>query len=169
VYNRIYQLSTEPVKQEDYITESDFIEHPFVGSVADCVDESNSRDQDISELMSVLGCTNIASFVTDTKLPTVSFTFVPGAHEIYFSSKYNVFAELREKTSGMGLSEFASGYDFENALWGMNSAFCKKYDIYVALGEPCDSQYEVVPLDHFIRHAEIGTRYYIGGTLGYKC
>jgi hypothetical protein len=165
VHNCIYQISTTPVKQEDYITESDFADHPFIGSVADCVGSSNDRGEDLRGFISMLGYWEIAHVTTVTEDSTVSFALVPGAKEKYFAGQYKAFVAARDKTVRMGLSEFASGFAFENALGDMDAAFCTNHETYVALGVA--DEYDLMPLDSFIRHAEIGTYYHIGNTLDY--
>lgn len=165
MHNRIYQISTSPIKQEDFISENDLTEHPFVSLVADHVDGGTDRVEDVRDFISILGYWESEDYITLTESSSIAFAFLPDAKEKYFSLKYAAFVEARDKTTGMGLSDFASGIAFENALDDMKSAFCYGLGTYMAIkGE---SEYEIVPLDHFIRHAIIGQRYHIGGTVGY--
>lgn len=62
----------------------------------------------------------------------------------------------------MGLPEFSSGGELEGLMYRMKTAYCEKFDFYVSSDE-----FDTIPLDEFIRYAEIGRRYYIGGTIDY--
>lgn len=50
MHSRIFQLTTTPLDKEEYISEWDFTEHPFVGSIADYVSDDCIREEDIEWL-----------------------------------------------------------------------------------------------------------------------
>ena len=154
MHSRIYQISTEPVKLEDYLCESDFSEHWFIGSIADYVDRDVDRDADIKNLREHL--VNVALFDT-----VDSFVILPSGKETYFADAYAAFTAARDKTISMGLSEFAS-VGFSAPVYSMKNAFCDKFALYVSSDE-----FNTIPFDEFIRCADSGCRYYIGGTLDY--
>jgi hypothetical protein len=155
VHSRIYQIATDPVKKEDYISEHDFFDHWFTDSIADYVSGEVNRAADIKWFRDRLA--GIAAFDT-----LDSFVIVPGGREAYFTRAYESFVAAREKTVKLGLAEFASNGEFDGLMHQMRNAFCGKYEFYVSSDE-----FDTIPLDDFIRKAEIGRRYYIGGTLDY--
>lgn len=90
MHSRIYQITTDPVQQEDYITESDFCEHWFIGSIADYVDDDVDRAKDIEWLRERLE--NVAHFdLEDT------FEILPGGKEVFFANAFKSFIESRDK------------------------------------------------------------------------
>jgi hypothetical protein len=155
VHSRIYQITTAPVKKEDYISEHDFFDHWFTDSIADYVSGDVDRAADIKWLRD--GLADIAAFSTFD-----SFVIVPRGREAYFTRAYESFVAAREKTIELGLAEFASNGEFGGLMYQMRNAFCDKYAFYVSSDE-----FDTIPLDEFIRKAEIGRRYYVGGTLDY--
>jgi hypothetical protein len=155
VHSRIYQITTAPIKPDGYITEADFYDHWFTSSVADYVGDDADRANDLKWFREHLS--GIASFDTDD-----SFIIQPGGKEKYFAKAYDSFIAAREKTMKLGLAEFASGDGFSEAVRHMENAFCEEYSFYVSSDE-----FDTIPLDDFIRCTEVGTRYYIGGTLDY--
>ena len=157
-HSRIFQITEEPVAPEKFITEIDFCEHLFLDSVADYVSEDVVRFDDTNWLRRQLQ--NVVSFDTaDT------FSVLPGGKEVYFAKAYKEFVAARQKTMALGLVEFASGHGFSEPMRIMNDAFNEEFGFYVALGD--SDHLEIVTLDVFIRFAEIGRRYYIGGILNY--
>lgn len=161
MHSRIFQITTNPVPKENYITTSDFEDHWFTDSIADYVSDDNDRAEDIKWLRSFLEHKKTVAFDESDS----SFEILSHGREAYFAHAYADFTAARGETMGLGLPEFASCgevTDFSMLLWRMNNAFCSKYDFYVTLDEV-----GTIPLDKFIRQAETGTRYYIGGVLDY--
>lgn len=154
MHSRIYQIAPTPVKRECYLTPSDFIDHCFTSSVADYIDDEVDRDADLKSLCERLN--GIAAFEA-----AESFRVLPGGKEIYFAKAFETFVAARDKTLGMGLSEFASG-GYCESVHIMKRTYCETFDIYVT-----SDDLDMIPLDDFIRHAEIGRSYYIGATLDY--
>jgi hypothetical protein len=158
VHSRIFQITTTPVEPKDVLSESDFHDHWFTSSIADYVSTDNDRTEDIKWLRAQLEPEDVAVF-DDTG---DSFIVSPGGKEAYFSRSYKVFVEARAKSMSMGLTEFASGSDFGCAMWTMKNSYDDKFSFYVSSDE-----FGTISLDEFIRGAEVGTRYFIGGTLDY--
>ena len=157
-HSRIFQIAEEPVSVEDYIEEHDFYENWFVGAIADYVSSDCTRDDDLKSLRFLLERNKAASFNESNN----SFTIIPGGKESYFAQAYDNFATEREKTLNVGLTEFASSGDFAESVRLMGAAFNEEFSYYVVPFED-----EIITLDEFIRYAEIGKHYYIGGTLDY--
>ena len=159
MHSRIFQITTKPVSEEDYITTGDFDELWFTNSVADYVSDDNDRAEDIEQLRSSLEDRKVAIFDND------SFVIQPGGKEIYFLAAYEAFIKARDQTLEMGLKEFAADDDmfgFSMSLWAMNNAYCSKFEFYVSSDE-----FGTIPIDDFIRRAEAGVQYYIGATIDY--
>jgi hypothetical protein len=93
---------------------------------------------------------------------TDAFIILPGGKERYFADAYSKFAYARNKTLTLGLTEFADGDEYAATVQIMKDSFCEKYGFYVS-----SDDFDVIEFDNFIRHAETGKKYYIGGTVGY--
>ena len=157
-HSRIFQITLEPVAPEKFIAEDDFHDHWFLDSVADYVSEDVIRFDDTNWLRRQLE--KVAQFDTaDT------FAILRGGKEVYFAKAYKEFVAARQETMTLGLAEFASGEGFSEPMRIMKDAFNEEFGFYAALGDSDD--FEIVTLDEFIRSAEIGRRYYIGGILDY--
>jgi hypothetical protein len=49
----------------------------------------------------------------------------------------------------------------------MKNLFCDRFSFYVVSAEESSDEFDMTPLDEFIRTAEIGKKYYVGATLDY--
>jgi len=161
-HNRIFQIRSNPINKEDYIEESDFYGHWFIGSVADYVSSDCNREDDVRNLRDLLVNLRAARFGIDKSYAHISFVLMPNGKEAYFTKAYEDFVAARQKTMAMGLAEFASGSAFAKSVRIMNSSYNSEFEYYVSADEG-----EIITLDDFIRKAEIGKWYYIGGTLDY--
>jgi len=157
-HSRIFQINPEPLAPEKHITEDDFYDHWFLDSVADYLSDDVNRIDDCKWLRKRLEI--VAHFDTDD-----TFAILPGGKEAYFTKAYKEFVAARERTMTLGLAEFSSGQGFSEPVRVMSDAFNEEFGFYVAQGDP--DEFEVETLDEFIRFAEIGCRYYIGGILDY--
>ena len=151
MHSRIYQISTEPIDEEEYFDESDFYEHWFLGAIADYVSEDTDRDEDITWL----GRVNKEVFqITDGKLQVIS-------KEGYFEKSYENFQELIEKMSDITLKDFQTA-KCDSAMWKLKNTYDDEFSFYMY-----SEDYGLETLDHFMRRVEDGDIYYIGGTLDY--
>lgn len=117
--NNIFQISTSPVKQEDYLAEGDFFEHWFIGCVADYVLNAYNRSEEIQNFRHFLVSHKAARFYEKNSI--IRFTILPGGKEAYFAEKYKAFAAARDRTKEMGLQEFSSGLKFAQQMQKMRS------------------------------------------------
>jgi len=154
-HSRIYQISTKPILEEDYLLADDFINHWFTNTIADYVDDDTDRGADIRSLKEKLG--DSAKFESED-----SFVIQPGGKEMYFQKAYGLFKNACLKAVLMDFSEFVSSNGLSIVMYSIDNAYCDKYSIYVSPDE-----FETIPLDEFIRSAELGKRYFIGNTLDY--
>ena len=157
-HSRIYQITSEPVAPGKLITEDDFCEHWFLGSVADYVNDDVNRLDDCKWLSKRLE--NVVIFDAPD-----SFAVLSGGKEIYFAKAYKEFVAARQKTMALGLAEFSSGQGFSELVSIMSDAYNEEFGFYVAKGD--SDEFEIVTMDEFVRFAEIGCRYYISGILDY--
>ena len=157
-HNRIYQINTKPISEDDYICDSSFLDHPFVWSITDGISDNCDRSEDIVALRSLLTRTKAAKFDDESD----SFMIQQNGKEAYFAKAYEAYVTEREKTMSTSLTEFASGSRFAESMRLMSNAFNEERGCYVS-----SSEGELVTLDEFIRFAEVGVRYFIGGTLDY--
>ena len=64
----------------------------------------------------------------------------------------------------MELSKFVSISELSMLVFNIKNTYCDEYGIYVS-----SDAFGTIPLDEFIRSAEIGKRYFVGATLDYHC
>ncbi len=57
MYKNIYQVAEKPISEEDYITSDSFLNHSFIGKVADCVKIAANRNYEIEMLAEWLEAT----------------------------------------------------------------------------------------------------------------
>jgi len=157
-YDQIYQITTEPLSADEYITENDFIEHWFVGAISDGVSSRDiDRDEEIRFFREWLEKKKVALFSNDD-----SFFIMPGGKEKYFEDAFTRFREAATKAADMTIEEFAGGSDCTELVRIISTSFCEKFGPYVSSDE-----FYTMSLDKFIRESEIGKRYYINGILQY--
>ena len=130
-HSRIYQIADKPVDTDNYICESDFFEHWFVGSIADYVSDDCNRTVDINSLKSLLKHRKAADFDEQNG----SFVILPGGKEAYFAQNYDAFISHRDRILNVSLTEFASCGEFAEAVRLMGYAFNDEYGYYTRVNE----------------------------------
>jgi hypothetical protein len=157
-HERIYQITTKPLSSDEYITEFDFIEHWFIGTIADYVTSRDvDRNEKIQNLRNSLEEKQVVVFESDD-----SFILLPGGKEKYFQNEFKKFTEAAKKAANITLEEFAGSSYAAEIVRHISTSFCEKFGNYVSSNE-----FDTIPFDRFIREAEIGTRYYINGVIDY--
>ena len=157
MHSRIFQITTEYVQKEEYISESDFWEHWFVGNIADYVSDDVDRAEEILNLRQYFESMKVAEFSEDN-----SFKLLTDGKVKYFKTEFKRFSESVKKAADVNLEEFASGAKCEDLVFNIKSSYCDKFGWYVS-----SEEFGTIPMDEFIRSAEPGKRYYIGGVLDY--
>ena len=156
MHNRIYQLTPEPVNADQYITESDFYDHWFVGSIADYVSDNCNKKADIERLGNRKGY-RVASDEFGAYLEVYS-------KEEYFAAAFARFSDALESIKNCTLSDFARGLD----MWHLKDSYEEKFGDYVyASDDASDDDDSLMTFDAFVRNAAEGQKYYIGGTVDY--
>lgn len=157
MHGTIYQITTVPVEIDDYISEYDFYEHWFVGSIADYVAGDLNRGYELSCFRKSLENIGVATFTDDE-----SFTILPNGKTTWFQGQHKGFIAAAKKASELRLEEFSSVGDNDMLVFEIQSSFCDEFGPYVS-----SEEFDTIPLDKFIRNCKPGEKYYIGGVLDY--
>ena len=159
-YKTIYQITTEPLEENEFVTENDFIDDWFIGSIAASVTGSNiDRRKEIRIFREWLAGKEIVFFNSDD-----SFVITPGGKEKYFKGVFKKFKEAVQKAADITLEEFAGGVDCPQIVGQIKTNFCEKLEDYVYSDE---FEPNPIPFDEFMRNAEPGKQYYINGIVKY--
>lgn len=156
MHSRIFQLSTKPIKKEDYIDDSNYAyEHWFTNSIADYVIDSQYRNEDLKWLEDCYENQGIKFGKDDD-----GEYLIVESKQKYFENSFNKFMETIEKIKSYTIDNFVGGFD---EMWHLKNAYEYKYGFYVDVNE------ELLSFDSFIRYCTTDEKYYIGGTLDYHC
>ena len=158
MHSRIYQISKNPIDKCDYIEESHYYDHWFIGSVADYVSEYTDRNDDIQWLKDCYEKRGI-SFGIDNN----GEYFVIEDKTQYFAPKFEVFQKTLSELLTLTFDDFVSGKS-GYPLYSLKNAFNEKFGFYVD-GEDINME----SFDSFVRYADIDVKYYIGATIDYHC
>ena len=151
MHSRIFQVSKKPIKEYEYLSESDYWEHWFLNSVADYVVDSDDRDEDIKWLKDYA-----KGYIVDHDENGDYFVIISKAE--YFENSFKNFTELLDKIKNCTIENFVAGI---HEMWGLKNAYEETFGFYV------DMNGELLSFDSFVRHCTEGEKYYIGGTLDY--
>ena len=152
MHSRIFQVSSEPIKKEDYIEEATYWDHWFIGEIADYVADSD-RNYDIKWLK---GCCDGVTFGTNDN----GEYFIVESKEQYFQHKFKRFKNAVDTIKSCTLEEFTKEM---HAVWELKNAYEERFGFYV------DTDGELLNFDNFIRLCVTNEKYYIGGTIDYHC
>lgn len=155
MHSRIFQVSKNPIHKIDYIEESNYYDHWFTNEIADYVDGGTDRDDDIQWLDS---CAKGYEVAVDDN----GYYFVVNNKEQYFAEAFNRFKEALVEIGEPTIEDFIKGID----LWKLKDANEDKFGFYVDY-DGFDYGSELLTFDRFMRMCELGTKYYIGGTIDY--
>lgn len=151
MHSKIYQMSPEPIFEDDFINEDYFDDHYFIGSVADYVVDSD-RNEDVSLLKS---CAKGFSVDCDEH----GYYMVITNREEYFADSFERFRTVLDKIRDCSLEEFSRGV---SEMWNLEDSYEDKFSFYVFTDDE-----DTISLDSFVRRAELNKKFYIGATLGY--
>ena len=154
MHSRIFQVSLEPIKKEDYIDESHYIyEHWFTNSIADYVSSNCYRDEDLKWIEDCYENQGIKFGVDEN-----GEYLIVKSKQKYFENSFHKFMEAIEKVKNYTIDDFVEGFV---EMWRLKNAYEDKYGFYV------DADGELMSFDSFIRCCVINEKYYIGGTVDY--
>lgn len=155
----IYQITDHPINEDDYITACDYEDSWLVPSIAEYVSDSVDRQCEVDFLMDMLENKKMA--VIDREAG--SFTLLPNVQSLYFEGRYGRFRKLLAELSRMQEDRFIYYQDeIEGLLSQLSGCFSDRFGTYVA-----GDNEGLTSLDGFIRTADVGTTYYVGGVVGY--
>ena len=159
-HSRIFQLSTEVIDQDEYISE-DYFYDDFVGTIADYVSGDTDRNGDIEWFLSVVG-----EFGATLNSEDESLIFNQGFKENYFRERLDSLKQMVQDVSlsafsgnfgdATSVEEFLAVYRIEKLVNDTNSFY-----IY----NNAEGGYGT--LDHFVRNLEEGKKYFFGATIDY--
>ena len=156
MHSRIFQISTNPIDEEDYIGEHYYYDHWFTNSIADYVSESTDRSDDIEWLKDCYEDKGI-SFGKDNCGQYLIVTDV----RKYCQLRFDRFHELLKELLKVTIDDFANG-KCGIQMYRLKEAYEDKHSFYVDIdGE------DLITLDEFVRHANAGIKFYIGATISY--
>lgn len=160
MHSRIFQISTEPILPDEYMSDSYFdYDHWFFHHIADSVADDEDREYSIRWLFETLAVGNgLLSIDGD------SFLLHEGYHASYWDGRYSAFIRKAEALCALTASEFAQG-GASMLLYQVGQLHEETSGFY-AVARIGDYE-NLVTMDEFIRHAKVDTRYYIGGTVDY--
>lgn len=152
MHSKIIQISREPIKKDNYIDESRYYDHWFVGSIADYV--SDLDDNCRTALCKNLSCD---AFELDPVANTLSII----SKDAYFKPKYDAFKAKLQEISQWEYEDYREPH--YEVSW-LADLYDDKFGFYI------DDNGEFAgleTLDAFMRRAEDGDIYYIGALLDY--
>ena len=185
MHSRIFKVCLLPLSQKDdgdiaefietarecnTISPDDYFEHWFTTSHADYVDDDPNPIESLEWLFSSLSF-NQRPVKTDIMKRT--FVLGEGFKESYFESKFLNFKSLLDQAKAVTLSDFIASYrpidiDMGFLMYSLKSAYLDDGGFYIDLADEYDGvESELIPLDTFLRRAEIGTTYYVVGSIDY--
>ena len=154
MHSRIFQLSSEPIKKENYITESNYYDHWFATGWADYVSDDCDRSEDIEWLQE---CVNGIVFGQDEQGEYLTVE----SKTAYFSRKFEAFKTILNEIKDCTLEEFSMDINMDMKMYRLKQSYVDKTGFYV------DVDGQLQTFDEFVRYSEIGDKYYIGGTVDY--
>lgn len=89
------------------------------------------------------------------------FVFKPDFKQIWFAGKHRAFIEEAQRLACISLDDFIRHVD----LHDLRDAYDTRFEAYVC--HTGDFAEDIITLDDFIRRAEPGKVYYIGGACDY--
>ena len=169
MHSRIFQVSKEPINEDDYISESTFYDSSFIGEVADYVNEDTDRADDIAWLKDYIEGSGGIEINEDENTITIV------DKRQFFERSFNTFKELLEKLADINIVQFsrtAEQGDLENSRFAFSSLMydleCEaegdKFGFYIYDDE--DYGYPT-RLDEWVRSTKNGDKYYFGATIDY--
>ena len=154
MHSRIFQVSTNPIKKEDYTDDSEYYDHWFTRSVADYVIDSAYRDGDLKWLEDCYESQGIEFGKDDNG----EYLIIKSKHK-YFENSFTKFMETIDKISSYTIDDFINGF---SEMWHLKNAYEVKYGFYTDVED-----YGLITIDEFVRKFSENVKFYIGGTLDY--
>lgn len=156
MHSRIFQVSSEPIQEDDMIQEYRY-EDNLMNGIADYVAKQTQSEEVKADLEW------LAQACKGIQVDVNKRTLIVTSKAEYFEQKHEQFKELAEKFSTISLEDFIStkaGFDF----YDLKSAYEDKHSFYI---DDNDEYCGLAPMDNWIRYAEENKVYYIGSVFDY--
>lgn len=160
MHRYIYQISKEPIPESDWASNDIFVDRPDFLPVADSIDPAENRGHAIQRFGSwleenQLGMQFGTSFILDAM-----------AADRYFDGRFKPFKKIAAALYALTEEQYIHEHIQIQALIDeLRRTFCNPFGDYMLP----DETEPPITMDEFIRTAEPGIRYYIGGVLDYHC
>ena len=156
MHSLIFQITSQKKRPVEFIASSDYDTHEFLHTVADYVLELEDRTAAIK---------NFTGDGIKTWQEGEDFFFMVTDKKAFFENRYKAFQTALTRAQSITLEEFAGrDYKVYAAVYDIKHNYDNEYGYYVEDG----GEYAgLQTLDAFIRHAEEGKPYFIGGVLDY--
>ena len=159
MHSRVFELSHKPIAAGERMTVAALPEW-FMLSACDYAVPSEQRDRDIDWLTD---CFHGLCSRDGDKL-----TFAPDVKERYFRKNYETFKKAAAELAKTDYDVFAGMREctaFHIARFDVDESYEGRYGFYVYSPESRELQ----PLDAWLRGADTGKPFYVGGTVDYHC
>jgi hypothetical protein len=156
MHSRIFQISKNPIDKVDYIEESNYWDHWFIGSIADYVNGDTDRESDIEWLKHCYNNEGLLFGVDEGG----EYFIVEDKHK-YFAKNFEAFQKALKELTDVTIDDFITG------KYGMNMCNLKlAYDDELGFYVDGDDT-GMETFDSCIRSSSNGTKFYIGSTIDY--
>ena len=156
MHSRIFQISKNPITEDQLLTEDRYIDDGFVGRIADYVSEQMDVEDDLNWLINCQKGIELIKEDDTFKIKIVS-------KKDYFEKSFEEFQNLVKKFNDYTLDEFIDSKNWFD-FYQMKSCYDDKYAFYF---DDSDDYFGITTLDDFVRNVEEGSIYYIGKTFDY--
>lgn len=154
----IIQISDYPIPADERMTAGYFCSGDwFCRTVSDDVRDTENYQEDLTWLYNIFHDLVEQPYLIYHGM----FVFKPDFKQTWFAGKYRAFLEEAHRLTRVSLDDFISHVD----LHDLRDAYDTKYEAYVYYTDKLSE--EVMTLDSFIRRAEPGKAYYVGGACDY--
>lgn len=157
MHSRIFQVSSKPVDRDNYISESNYYDGWFVGSVADYVADVEEEDQkDSIDWLDKYAAGSLK--IEGNKVTVIN-------KEEFFRRDYDNFIKALDDLKNITLNQFTTGKgDLDLNVYRLNSAYEDRYGFYV---DDCGEYGGLMTINEFMRTKKDGDVFYIGGVVDY--
>ena len=157
MHSRVFQVSTKPIEEEDYLKEEDFYDCHLVGGAMDYITDWTDRDDDIKWFANC--------YKKVLKVEGDKFTIVD--KDAYFKKKYEEWIKCLKELAKTSFEDFKGD---DNSFDELSFREYHTHMLFEDNGE-FHVQFEdintLMTIDDFMRHVHNGETYYFGGTLDY--
>lgn len=161
MHSRIFQVSREPITEENKISEYRYDEG-FVGNNGvDYVVPTDNRQADLEWLTTCHRGIKVETSYDITKKGITKLTIV--SKEEYFEKKFEEFQDGLKKLSDYSLSDFINNANWLD-MYRLKDAYNDEHGFYI---DDNDEYHGIATFDEFMRSTQDGDVFYIGDVFDY--